>query len=707
MTHDQFDSLIVTTHRELGCVCDLETYEIYHLTKALMEIYQMKNHEEYAGHKCYALLRGLDAPCSFCRRDEIVGGEHFCWEYHDEKLGLWLDVEDSLVQVEALGGRLCHLSVARDVTPQKQCYLDLQERLLAEEFLGRCMQTLSHETDMDAAVHGFLKIVGEFYEAIRAYIFEFDFANNTFANTFEWCAPGVTSEQGRLQGLPMSYLEDWMRRFEKSKELALISVDDEMDRDSEEYQILKAQGIESLLAVPLTKAGQISGFLGVDNPTVNNRNFTLMHLVARFIMEEMEKRRLMEELEYASYTDMLTGLQNRNQYIRALHHYEKEPLKSLGVVFVDINGMKALNDHFGHKYGDMIIIRVATILKQYMQEQVFRIGGDEFVALCENMDKPLFTCKVAGLRAAFEADPQCDVSIGSVWREGDIRVDAQVLLADEMMYAEKQSYYRSVFEEGHPRQGGMAGEVMREIAEGHFVVCFQPQVNIKTGKIVGAEALVRKKGVDGRLILPDKFISLYEKEGVIRHVDLFVLESVCEALQQWKQQDIELEVSVNVSRLTLVEPNIVERMQEICGRFDVSPKVIKIEVTDSIARMEIEQLRELLRKMKEAGFGIALDAFGSRNSDLAVLSNLDFGEVKFDKTLIAGLEGSSKNRIIMKSSIEMCQNLSNTQSLAQGIETQGQLELLVDYACDLGQGYYFYKPLSFGEFDGLLRRLHQ
>lgn len=700
MIHEKYDSLIIREQDVIGYICDVETYEIYYMTEAAMKVFGPKSPEEYLGRKCHELLQGRNEPCPFCVNHELVPEKKYRREHYNEKLKRWTAIEDILSEVN---GRLCLLETVRDITEHKTLLNQLSNQLSTEEILVKCIRTLGKETDLDVAVNRFLEIIGNYYCASRAYIFEFHSDGKTMDNTFEWCAEGITRELEHLQGLPLEYIKEWMARFEQDGEFFITSLHGELDQDSDEFRTLNAQGIESLLAAPLFKDEKISGFLGVDNPKNNSGNFTLLRSTADIIIEELEKRRLMEELEYASYTDLLTGLKNRNQYIKVLQQMEKKQLNAVGVVFIDINGMKRINDSYGHKYGDYIIVRVAKLLKECMKDNVFRIGGDEFVALCENMGKEEFQQKVLALRNTFEAARDCDVSIGCSWKEGELNINDQIIQADDLMYAEKQSYYQMVFRNGRNARIGVASEVLEEIENDNFLVFFQPQVNIKTGEIAGAEALVRKKEPGGKLIPPDRFIPFYEMEGVIRHVDFFVLKTVCAAIQKWKEEQIELRVSVNFSRVTLMEPDVVKSILKVCGQYDVSPRYITIEVTESISKMDHDQLRDLVREIGEAGFSISLDDFGSKYSNLAILTALKFDEIKFDKSLVDDLEKNKNSRIVMKNGIQMCQDLKNTYSLAEGIETRAQLDLLAGYDCDLGQGFYFSKPLSMEEFGNLLR----
>lgn len=488
MTYEQYNSLIIDEDNLIYYISDLYTYDLYHLTKAGMERCGLKSPEEYMGRKCYELLHGLDSPCPFCTNKALQKGKKYCWERYNHKLNRWVEMEDAIVIID---GRPCRLERVRDITEQKQ----LSERLTMEKILVDCVRILATERNLDHAVDKFLMYIGQYYHAKRSYIFEIDYDNGTIRNTYEWCAGGVKSEIGHLQSVPLEYVSFWLKKFEETGEFYLTSLQEQYPPDSPEYSILKSQGIESLMTAPLVRGERIVGFLGVDDPSGEQSDLTLLRTSAHFVIEELEKRRLIQELHYASFTDMLTGLNNRNQYMKVLNAYKENPPDSLGVSFIDINGMKKLNDSYGHEYGDWVIETVAGILKGQWEADAYRIGGDEFVILRENIGEQAFLQEAAALREAFEADSVCEVSLGYSWGEGELDVNTLIVEADEKMYAEKQSYYKEALSHGRTVRTGIAEDVLRQIKEGRFIVYFQPQVDIRTQELVGAEALSEKSAL--------------------------------------------------------------------------------------------------------------------------------------------------------------------------------------------------------------------
>ena len=681
-------------------ISDIKTHELLHMTNAAMELYGISDVEEYRGRKCYDVIMGEDSPCSFCPNALLAEGCEHVWDHFNDVTGCWYEKRSSLIRIN---GRACHLMIANDITERKEEMSLISGLLGMEDVILSCVRMLTHGKDMDTAIGHFLKAVGGYYQADRAYIIEFDLEKKLLDNTFEWCREGVSPEIENLQRIPMDVFANWISKFETDGEFSISSVSSELDHSSEEYRILEAQGIRSLMAAPLTQNGVIVGFFGVDDPAQHEGDMTLLSSLSEFVQVEIDRRRL---LDYMSYTDSLTGLKNRNQYDRALKEYSRRTPESLGVVFAELNGLGGLNKTYGMSYGDYVLRKTAQILKRCLSGTVFRIDGDEFVALIEDISRDAFEREVLALRSAFSSEPECSVSIGCAWREREEDTQSLLAQAGEMRTAEKQSYYHTLLADpDRPvANAGFPGEVMREIADGRFMVYYQPQVDIETGKIIGAEALVRKTDETGALVPPSKFIPLYEMEGVISHVDIFVMKEACRAMRRWMDQGYHLHLSVNCSRVTLLEPGIVETLRSICAEHNVPPSTITVEVTESISKMDHDKLRELLDTISGAGFTVSLDDFGSQYSNLSILSVIDFNEIKFDRSLVDKLEENRKSRVVIENSIKMCHELEDTCTLAEGVETAGQLEILRQYNCDYGQGYYFSKPVPESKFEEFLQR---
>lgn len=238
-----------------------------------------------------------------------------------------------------------------------------------------------------------------------------------------------------------------------------------------------------------------------------------------------------------------------------------------------------------------------------------------------------------------------------------------------------------------------------EIKNGTFTVLLQPKINLQTGKVSGAEALVRKLDPCGEIISPGMFIPLYEKQGIVQAVDYHVLETVCKTMEGWKAANIAFPtISTNFSRITIVDENFVENICKICRRYEVSPKMIDVEITERVSEIDLQVLIALVKRLHRLGFYVSLDDFGTAYSNLITLASIDFDTIKIDKSIVDHVVTNAKARIIVEHVIQIGKALDQTELVAEGIETDEQFQVLKQLHCDAGQGYYFSKPVSISEF---------
>lgn len=701
---DKIYPVIVDESENIIYISDPETYEIIYLNQAMKGTLDLEPGEDYQGRCCYELLQGQSAPCSFCTNALLTTDKFYTWKHFNEKLNRYYSLRDKLVEIE---GHLYRMEICVDITESEMLHKTLERQLSIEETLVQCIHMLSDNSDIDMSINGLLRIIGEFYQADRAYIFEYNYEKNILVNTNEWCREGITPQKENLQSVPAEVGKQWMDLFHDYGAVHLPSVRRRAEENAPEADILEQQGIGCLMAAPIWDAdsrgedGQklLYGFIGVDDPTCGAEHIKLLQSVAFFIYNEIQKRRMIMKLEEMSRIDVLTGMGNRNYYMEKLESLAKLDLGSLGVVFCDINGLKYANDHFGHAYGDKMIQSVADGVKQTFPEYAYRIGGDEFIALYINGTKEAFYKRFEALKDYAQNECICDFSMGVNFREGDINVDQLISGSDKMMYTEKQIYYDNTLEGRSVQHRAAARQLVNDIKEGGFEVFLQPKIYLDTGEMVGAEALLRRKKEDGDYYLPEQFISLYEKEGVIQFLDRFAFEEVCGILKEWIETGAEaVPVSVNFSRISLMQRGIVRDLAQIREKYGVPEKLLVLEITESISKMEPPALKELMKEFEKYHFVVSLDDYGYQYSNLSILSNMDFVELKLDKSLVDNLKDNPKARIVVENSIEMCRQLNKVISTAEGIESKEQLDILKGFNCDMGQGFLFSHPLPKKEF---------
>lgn len=329
----------------------------------------------------------------------------------------------------------------RDLTELKSNKNRLENTFQIGETLIDCVKSLLDDTnDADESINTLLKTISSYYDSECAYIFEWDKETKVVSNTYEYVLKN-NSCVNDLYYISHEIIDDWFYSMETKKKLLILSCNEDLDHSSEQYLLLTSSGIDSLVMVPLYRDNKIIGALGVDNLSQNIDNTDLLHTLSGFIINYIQKRELMKELEFLSYTDKLTGLFNRNRYLNEIEQIKSKPITKLGIIFADVNGLKKSNDKLGHEFGDILLKWCANFLKTNLEYPMYRIGGDEFVAFLPDISEYDFDIAVNDIRKTIKKMPHINMSIGSKWSENNIDIENQIIETDKNMYFEKQHYY--------------------------------------------------------------------------------------------------------------------------------------------------------------------------------------------------------------------------------------------------------------------------
>ena len=243
-----------------------------------------------------------------------------------------------------------------------------------------------------------------------------------------------------------------------------------------------------------------------------------------------------------------------------------------------------------------------------------------------------------------------------------------------------------------------AEDFLRSVRQNEFVIYLQPKFDTQTEKIVGAEALIRKQ-IQNKLIMPDQFIPFYEKTGIITKLDMFVLEEICKLQKKWKEEKLPLlPISINESRHHLKNKNHIVELQEIVTKYEARTDLIELEMTENTVIEDILVAKNAAESVKRLGFIVSMDDFGTGYSSFNILKDIEIDILKMDKTFFKDLEKNERARIIIETIVKMCKRLQ-IKTVAEGIETKGQMDFLKQVECDVVQGFYFSKPLTIQEFE--------
>lgn len=448
---------------------------------------------------------------------------------------------------------------------------------------------------------------------------------------------------------------------------------------------------ESWIHARVKRRGDVAGL---------NQAIAVFSDITKLIEYEHELKANQDRLILMSYHDGLTGVMNRKSYNEVVRQSRGRNWNRTGIIFFNINGLKIINDTFGHTHGDEAIQEAASYAEKYFeQEDIYRISGDDFVIIKENIAKDAFDWKVRELSSSLQMDELA--SVGSIWRDQIDHIDVAVDMAEELMRVAKQEYYTLHKDDESRHRPRLLNSLLDDLEQGKYVMYLQPKAYTTGTEVVEAEALIRRLDNEGRVVSPLAFVPKLEREKLISHLDLFMLEEVCKLLQRWNSYgDRRFKVSVNMSRVTLAEADYLDKLLSITGKYDIDNSQIELEVTESNQTMDEQQLPQMIERISSLGFGVSLDDMGTDYSSIRLLPLVGVDTVKIDRSFILMLN-TKEGKILVDHLIKMCHEL-NQKTIAEGVEDNETREILYQMGCDMYQGYLLSKPLPVKEFEKLL-----
>lgn len=417
------------------------------------------------------------------------------------------------------------------------------------------------------------------------------------------------------------------------------------------------------------------------------------------LMDETELAQSHKEMEKYSRYDMLTDLLNRNSYIEYCRSFIHRKVELFGMAFLDINGLKYINDTYGHDQGDQTLVFTANMMKKYFSDaNLFRISGDEFLIILEGCSEEEFNKRTKEFIAALEKNEYQIASCGCVWKKNPESVNEIKILADDRMYEDKRKFHENEFDY-HFKRKRLLEKLLYDLEDNRYMVYLQPKESLITGEIQAAEALVRYRGRDDKIVGADSFISIFEEDLIVSYIDYFVFESVCKYLKGKNAENSKvLKVSVNFSGLTLKENYFLERIERIREFYGIDVSQLSIEISEGSRTCSKEELQDILKRLDEKGYTLELDDFGKEYSSLEMLYSDNIHVIKVDRELMEHMRSSPQNGEMLRYICNYCHQMGKL-CLAEGVETEEEMLLLKEMGYDAVQGYYIGKPVELEAFE--------
>jgi diguanylate cyclase (GGDEF)-like protein len=485
----------------------------------------------------------------------------------------------------------------------------------------------------------------------------------------------------------------------------------------------EARGLSDVIEAPLLGEQGVFGTMLVGNRLGDLRTFDeddlrLFETLVNHASVSLENGRLVdslrekaEENERLALHDVLTGLPNRALFQASVRQAIATAVVeqgSFGVMLMDLNRFKEVNDTLGHHNGDLLLREIAQRLTDVLRHSdlVARLGGDEFAILLTNVDDDeaakLAAHKILhALELPFELrevmlDVGASLGMAIYPRDGE---DAETLLqrADVAMYLAKESHsgfelYSDERDSYSPDRLSLSAELRAAIEQEDLTLVFQPKVDLKTGRVHGFEALARWFHPRHEFVPPDEFIPVAEGTGLIKPLTSYVLSTALHRCAVWAEQGGDVSVSVNVSARSLLNAGFPKEVARLLRRWGVPASSLGLEITESSIMADPERSREVLSDLSEMGVSLSIDDFGTGYSSLSQMKRLPVDEIKIDRSFVMGMARDENDAVIVRSTIDLAHNLG-LRVVAEGVESENDLNRLRAWGCDFAQGYYLSRPL--------------
>lgn len=708
--------LTLETADDFLYISDPDTYEIYYVSTPDISLISPE-WSTYTGRKCYELMYQRTSPCPFCTSHLLSYDQYHIWIYHNESVNKDFVLKDKFITWH---GKKARMEVVSVFSSQEQLKKLLLQSIDNQNVLLSCMSRMKNDMDVKSLIKDIIEKIGNYFDAEWGYLY----CRGDMACLVHWSRhPDFFYPENPI---PDSWMQsEWSELFTDNAKIIIRNTEELKEMCPDIYASMKSQGIRSSLSVPIYANEKLKGLFVINNFSKNIKECAFLTGLAAYISSLIQQENLWKSKYQLQYYDRLTGARNLEGYRREVQRILWEnPGRKYALSYCDIKNFKYINDVFGFNVGNELLCYWAELSSRRCREgEVFcRVSDDNFSFFYWYEDIGQLEERFRGVveaLASFEPlaskNYTVELACGKYLLEQNDPISLNEMLnraniAKKTVKNLPGSRYATFDKEIRER---VAQEVMME-AEMHkgieneeFQLWLQPKVDIQSaGKTsFSAEALVRWYR-DGKLYaMPGDFIPLFERDGLIIELDYYMLEKACAVINRLKIcfPSLKICIAVNMSRLTLLQRDCVERCRSIKDAYHIEDNEIELEFTENIVVNNLDRFKKLLSKLKAAGFRCAMDDFGTGHSSLNVLHGLSLDVLKLDRMFFMDADDLERSWVIVRNVIRMAKEL-HMQVVAEGIEEARQVELLKAYGCEFIQGYIFSKPLPEEAYMDWIRR---
>ncbi|MDO9491843.1 GGDEF and EAL domain-containing protein [Acetobacterium sp.] len=559
---------------------------------------------------------------------------------------------------------------------------------------------------------------GALFNIDRACICFFNEDKSNISCQQEWCNQGIESQKEGRQDIPIEAAPPWIKSIIANKVVHIFNRGDNLEERPNDV----------IIAIPISSKGEVRGFLAFEIKTekddLNLEYEGLLEIIANILADALVKIEAENEINYLAYYDQLTGLSNRllfNERLNKGIELSKNNGKIIGVIYLDIDSFRTVNDMMGHEGSDKLLVQVSQKLVRSIKKTdvVCRFEGDGFVVMLNNMSREKEVVKVANritglFKHAFIVNGQefyisANAGISIYPKDGD-NGEELIKNADIAMCKAKEKgknnyvLCSTTIKEEVILKNKLISNLYHALEKNQLRVYYQPQICLATGRIIAIEALLRWQHPELGIIPPKVIIPLAEQTGLINPIGEWVLKTACSQNKLWQGMGLpHVRIAVNISATQFRNPLLISQMKKLIKETGIKPRYLELELTENIAINKSSYIVGVLNGLKKLGMFISIDDFGTEYSSLSRLKLLPMDQLKIDKQFIDGIAENEKDQAIVDTIILLARNLG-ISVIAEGAETQDQIDFLKAHQCDAVQGFFYYKPMPAAEMELALRQ---